>query len=263
MRIWHQSMTVLDNLPGYEERLRSHSKKVLLPDTEVVMHGLRKDTYSSDYPGVDIAHRALFTLHSMQWFGFVWQAQQEGFDGFAVCTTIDPFLNELKTLVDIPVVGCAEATYLTIPTLGERFGLVLFNELLAPAYVEQIRSYKLLEHFVGVEASGLDFSKVLEGYRNPKNAIASFTTAAQKLIDRGAQVIIPGEMPLNLLLASEGIDRIEGVPIIDSLGLTLCTTQMRVQLKQSSNLAPNEKGWNHSKPNARRLEEVLRYYGHI
>jgi hypothetical protein len=70
-------------------------------------------------------------------------------------------------------------------------------------------------------------------------------------------------MPLNLLLASEGIDRIEGVPIIDSLGLTLCTTQMRVQLKQSSNLAPNEKGWNHSKPNARRLEEVLRYYGHI
>lgn len=127
MRIWHQSMTVLDNLPGYEERLLSHSKKVLLPSTEVVMHGLRKDTYSSAYPGVDIAHRALFTLHSMQWFGFVWHAEQEGFDGFAVCTTIDPFLNELKTLVNTPVVGCAEATFLTIPTLGEKFGLVLLN----------------------------------------------------------------------------------------------------------------------------------------
>ena len=40
MRIWHQSMTVLDVLPAYRERIQAHAKKIVHADTEVVVHGL-------------------------------------------------------------------------------------------------------------------------------------------------------------------------------------------------------------------------------
>ena len=54
MRIWHQSMTVLDVLPAYRARIQAHAKKIVHADTEVVVHGLAIDTYPSDYPGGDI-----------------------------------------------------------------------------------------------------------------------------------------------------------------------------------------------------------------
>ena len=51
MRLWHQSFTVLGDLPGYEDAMRAHLAKTLRPDTEVVFHGQAPGTYPGDYPG--------------------------------------------------------------------------------------------------------------------------------------------------------------------------------------------------------------------
>ena len=40
MKIWHQSFTVLSQLPPYAAALQAHFHKVARPDTEVVMHGM-------------------------------------------------------------------------------------------------------------------------------------------------------------------------------------------------------------------------------
>ncbi len=45
MKLWHQSFTVLGDLPGYEDAMRAHLTKVLRPDTEVVFHGQANGTY--------------------------------------------------------------------------------------------------------------------------------------------------------------------------------------------------------------------------
>ena len=37
----------------------------------------------------------------------------------------------------------------------------------------------------------------------------SLRAAVRKLIDAGADVIIPGEIPLNLLMASQGVSRVD------------------------------------------------------
>ena len=39
MKIWHQSFTVLQNVPAYAEAIQQHLRRVLRPDTEVVLHG--------------------------------------------------------------------------------------------------------------------------------------------------------------------------------------------------------------------------------
>ena len=54
MRIWHQSFTVLEDLPDYRQAMEAHIRKVLRPDTAFTMHGVLPGTYPSNYPGTDL-----------------------------------------------------------------------------------------------------------------------------------------------------------------------------------------------------------------
>lgn len=261
MRLWHQSMTVLEDLPAYKERIQHHARKVLRADTEVVLHGLARDTYPSNYPGDDISYGSLFAMHSLQWMAYAWKAQRDGFDGFAMCTMADPMLREIRSIVDIPVVGCAETCFLTVQTLGRRFGMLLFIERMEALYEEMLRAHGLAERCVGVLPVGFGFRDVLQGFDQPGPLLDRFRAAARKLIDAGAEVIIPAEVPLNLLLASEGLHRIDDVAVIDSLGLTLKMTETAVDLRRTTGLAPSRRGWRNASPRPERVEQVLRYYG--
>ncbi|MBU6190450.1 MAG: racemase, partial [Betaproteobacteria bacterium] len=80
IRIWHQSFTELHQLPAYQQAMDAHVRRVVRPDTEVVLHGVKPGTYPGNYPGTDIAHSALYTLHASQWITQALKASDEGFD---------------------------------------------------------------------------------------------------------------------------------------------------------------------------------------
>jgi allantoin racemase len=261
MRIYHQSLTVLGDLPEYEQRMRAHVKKVVRSDTEVVLHGMLPGTYDANYPGNDIAFRFLFNMHSTQWVVHALNAQSEGFDAFALCSLPDPMLTEIRTLVDIPVVGSGETCFHLATMYGQRFGMLLFIERMAARYLRQIEECGLSGHCVGVQPVGFGFADVLEAFDRPGPLIDRFRIAARKMIAAGADVIIPGEIPLNVLLASEGISRIDDVPLIDSLGVTLKMAEMMVDLKASTGLSPSRRGWEHAAPAPERVKAVLDFYG--
>jgi allantoin racemase len=261
MRIWHQSLTVLDQLPAYEARMREHIGRVVRPNTEVVLHGMLPGTYPGNYPGDDIAFQWLFTMHSTQWAVHALNAERSGFDAFAMCSLPDPLLTEVRTLVDIPVVGCGETCFHLATMYGQRFGMLLFIDRMAARYLQQIAGHGLSSHCVGVEPVGFHFKDVLEAFDKPGTVIDRFRTAARRLIAAGADVIIPGEIPLNVLLASEGIHRIDDVPLIDSLAVTLKMAEMMVDLKATTGLAPSRRGWANAMPRRERVLEVLAFYG--
>ena len=261
MRIWHQSLTVLEDVPDYAARIAQHIRRVLRPDTEVVLHGLAPGTYPANYPGDDIGYASLFTLHSLQFPVQAINAERAGFDAFAMCTLHDPMLREVRSIVDIPVVGAGEVCFNLAGMLGRRFGMLLFIDQMAPRYLEQIRDYGLAERCIGVVPVGFRFRDVLAGFANPGPLIDKFTAAARSLIAAGADVIIPGEIPLNVLLAWEGVQRVDDVPLIDSLALTLKMTETVVDLAQTTGFAPSRRGWLHARPPRERVEQVLRFYG--
>lgn len=80
MRIWHQSFTVLEDLPAYTKALKTEIARVCRPDTEVVMHGQIPGTYSSRYPGNDLGHSFIYRLHELQWVAAALEAEKQGFD---------------------------------------------------------------------------------------------------------------------------------------------------------------------------------------
>lgn len=255
MRIWHQSLTVLDDLPDYAARMRAHVRSAVRPDTEVVLHGLMPGTYPANYPGTDIGYGALFTLHSLQFPLQALNAERQGFDAFACCTLPDPMLREARSLVRIPVVGAGEVCFREAARHG-RFGMLVFIDRMAQRYLEQVRDLGLSAQCVGVEPVGFGFQDVVKSFDDPRRVQDLFAQSARRMIARGAQAIIPGEIPLNVLLASSGMREVDGVPLLDSLALTLKAAEAAVDAP-----APPAAGWVGDKVPRERLLQVLRFYG--
>jgi allantoin racemase len=263
MRIWHQSFTELSRLPAYAEGMKSHAARILRPDTEVVWHGQLPGTYPGNYPGDDIGYGPLFAMHGLQWVAAARQAQAEGFDAFAMCTLPNPMLRECRAIVDIPVIGLGEATFHLASMLGQRFGVMMFIDRMVPLYQEQIAAYGLQDRCAVVrKAEGITFQDVLAGYTDPAPAIAKFETAARAMIrnDR-ADVIVPGEVPLSLLLARNGVSRIDGVPIMDTLACCLKMAEMMVDLKRTTGIWQSREGFFNAAPSKARMDEVAAFYG--
>jgi allantoin racemase len=261
MRIWHQSFTNLDDLPAYRQAIETHIRKVVRPDTEVVMHGVRPGTYPSNYPGTDISYSSLYTLHALQWFTQGIQAQDEGFDAYAMCTLPNPFIREIRSVLDMPVVGYGESSFHLACQLGHRFGLFVFIDRMIPLYQEQLTTYGLQTRCAGIRPVGFAFQDVLAAWHDPGALLARFEQSALSMIEAGADVIVPGEMPLNILLARNGVTHIKGVPVLDGIAVTLKMAESLVDLRRSVGLSQSRSGWMHATPPRERLDQVLKFYG--
>jgi allantoin racemase len=260
MRIWHQSFIVLEDAPAYTDRVRQHIDRVKHPGTVVDLHGPVPGTYSTDYPGVDLGYSFLFGMHSLQWPANAVVAQREGYDAFALCTIIDPMYREIKTIVDIPVVAAGEICFHVASMHGQRFGLMLFMDRVIPRYAQLIEWAGLTGRCAGIRQSGLQFSDVAKGFDHPGPVIDRFRETARGMIAAGADVIIPGEIPMNVLLAAEGVNRVDDVPVIDCLGVTIKMTEMMVELRASTGLAHSRHGWHNAAPPAARVAQVMDFY---
>jgi Asp/Glu/hydantoin racemase len=261
MRIWHQSFTVLQDLPAYNDALAAHFKKMARPDTEIVMHGMAEGTYPTNYPGTDICFDVIQRLHGPQFLMAGIAAEEAGFDAYAISSIPDIMLRETRASLNIPVVGYGESAMLFACTLGEKFGILNFIEGMAGQLADNALRYGLGSRFVAARQVGFTFADVLKGYSHPAELIERFKTAARKMIADGADVIIPGEAPLCVLLANNGVNRVDDVPVMDSLAAWIKMAESLVDLRRSSGLSPSRRGYFQAMPPRARLKELLAFYG--
>jgi hypothetical protein len=81
-------------------------------------------------------------------------------------------------------------------------------------------------------------------YADPQPVIAAFTAAAERLIARGADVIIPAEGVLAELLARHGVREIQGAPVMDVFGVAWAYALMEVRLWRNTGLRVG-RAWQH------------------
>ena len=261
MRIWHQSFTVLDDVPHYRDALQRHLSAQAAPGTKVELHGMKPGTYPSDYPGTHIGYAYLAGLHREQFVQAALRAQDEGYDAFLIATIPDTGYEEVRTLVDIPVIAFGQTSVLVAATLGDRVGIVNFIAELEPQLRRNLRNYRL-DQLVGpivqVEAA---FTDVMAAYADPPPLLDAFTAAARTAIADGATVIVPGEGPLNVFLADQGVSRVDGVPVLDSLGTCVRMAELRAAQRAATGLHPAGVGFYGARP-ARPLVDAARsFYG--
>lgn len=261
MKIWHQSFTVLEHLGAYADGLRSHFARVARPGTEIVLHGMDPGTYRSNYPGEDIRHVALQYLHGMQFVTAGLQAEAHGYDAYAISSLPDPALREIRSMLEIPVVGYGESAMLAACLLGRRFGVLGFIAELVPLIEDNVRRYGLEARFAGARDVGFRFADVLAAYSEPAALIERFRAAARALLAHGADVIIPGEAPLCVLLAANGVSEVDGAPVLDALSAWVKCAEMLVDLRVQSGIRGARRGYFHEPPSRERLQELARFYG--
>lgn len=262
IRIWHHSFTVLENLPAYGSAMREHLARAVAPGTTVEMHGMHARTYRTEYPGHDIQHAYFQTLHSQQFILGAIEAEEQGYDAFAMMTLPEPSLQDVRSLVDIPVVGYGESAMLVASMLGERAGVLLFIKGMAATIDRNVQRMGLGSRFVGATDVGFTFDDVLAAYGgDAAPLIAKFQEAARTMIGRGADVIIPGEAPLCLLLARHGVTEVDGVPVLDAVTATVKAAEMMVGMRRVTGAAPSRAGFFRSQPPRARVKELLEFYG--
>jgi Asp/Glu/hydantoin racemase len=265
MKIWHQSFTVLQDLPAYVDVLKQRIGAVVRPDTEVVLHGQIPGTYSSEYPGGDLAFGVLYWMHGLQWLAAAREAEKQGFDAMVLASIAGPMAQEIRTIVDIPVVGYGEAAFNLAGLYGRRAGMLFFIKERLDFWPEQLKAWGLGDRFVGIEHAGVTFHDVLAAHMDASKrdgVIARVVEQGEKLVrETGADVIVPGELPLNLLLTGAGVQYIAGATIIDGIATSFKFAEMLVDLRRVSGMKPSRHGFFHAAPDRKRFEQVLEFYG--
>lgn len=261
IKIWHQSFTVLEKLPDYAAALRAHMGRVARPGTEVVLHGMHRDTYATEYPGNDIRYCLLHGLHASQFVVNGLAAQEAGYDAYAISTIPDPALRETRSLLDIPVVAYGETAMHLACFLGQRFGILVFIEELVPLLEENVRRYGLVSRVAAVRHVGFRFADVAAAFARPAPIVERFQEAARRMIADGADVLIPGEAVLCVLLASQGVSRVDDVPVLDALAATVKMAEVMVDLRRVAGIEVSRRGYFAAVPPRGRVVDLLRFYG--
>lgn len=260
IRIWHQSFTVLSDLAAYDEALRTHFRRVSHADTVIDMHGMRDGTYRTNYPGDDIKHAGFQYLHSLQFMQAAVLAERQGYDAYALSTLPEPGLHDIRTLVSIPVIGYGESAARAAVADGRKFGALVFIPELAELYRENVRRHGLGCRLVGAGDVGFRFTDVLAAFDRPDALIDRFRASARQLIAQGAEAIVPGEAPLNVLLAMNGVTRVDGVEVIDSLGAWVHAAEDAVAARRAGASADGT-GYFGATVDPVRRDELLSFYG--
>lgn len=155
------------------------------------------------------------------------QAEQDGYDAVIMHCCSDPGLYEARRRVSIPVIGPGEATLRAGSILGSSIGMTVPSDASVAHHWRQIRDVGVTQQVIGVEPINREIGK----YRgqDPAAMTDALVAAAQRLVDRGADVICPTGLafiPVRVS-AAEVSERI-GVTVLDPAYLAMRSAETLV-----------------------------------
>lgn len=239
VRIWHQSITDLEQLPGYAKMLAEHARAVCGPTTTVDIHGVLPGTYPAGLAPIEMGRYPWSTtLRALQIAENALQAEKAGYHAVAISCFIDPALEQARALVDIPVVGALETALFVASTVGRSFGLIALDEHMAQTLRLLVARYgfndrvRIITGLAGAQTEhGLD-----KAFNGSPAFVERFTAQARTLIAQGVDVIIPAEGVLNTALVRNDIHAVDDIPVLDSYGAVLSYAEMLVSMQRRCKL---------------------------
>ncbi|NMM78116.1 hypothetical protein B2J89_15670 [Acidovorax sp. SRB_24] len=163
-------------------------------------------------------------------------AEAAGYDAFALGCFFDPALREARSLVDIPVVSLSETSMLTACSLGRRFAVVSLNDFQSQLTEDLAYQYGLTQRLAGIVTMAPAVS-LFELETNSASVKARFLQACREAVALGAEVVIPGDGVLNAFLVREKVLHVDGVVVMDPLGVLFHHAAYFAQLRCHTGLS--------------------------
>ena len=254
-RIWAQGATDQVGHRSYLAQLLPHMKACTDPDFDI--------EFKTMTPSVTTVHALSELRFSREVIRGAIAAERDGYDVFFMNHFQDVGLYEARAAVKIPVLGLGEATLRHACIMGRKLGLIALNPAFIPTHNEQISRYGLQQRIAGIRAMEASISDYMEAFTSPakKSELqAIFDREARRLIDGGADVIVPtGGIPM-MLFGKETDANVDGAPIVNGVTVVIKAAEMAVKLKRLGvSVASRIPQSGFALPSAQTLDEFLRH----
>ncbi len=206
---------------GVTEKIASIATKAAGPQTQL-------DFITAPYGVPYIATRAEALIGGQAALEILADHKDE-YDAAVLAAFGDPGLGAIREMIDIPVVGLAEASLLAACPLGRNFSIVSFSSNLEAWYQECVEWHKMEQRLASIRMLNAPFSDINSVQSELEDMLVDL---AQKAISEDkADVIITAGAPL-AGLASKVRDLIpvpvvEGVAAAVKMAETMCVLQPR------------------------------------
>ena len=248
MRIWYQTMTDVGEYPPYRDALLAHAKVVLGSEVEVDVNGVRPGTYGGRPPIEVLKYPYGYHVLLPQVVENVRRAEADGYDAVALGSYSEPFLREARSAVDIPVASMAESTLLVACSVAARAALITVTDEIAWMAEHLVDKHHLRDRVACIRRVDppVNETELVAMFDDPAPFVERFSADARAAIAERADVIIPAEGVLNELLFAAGLREVDGVSIMDCVGVTLCYAQLLARLHSTTGLHPGRR-WEYPK----------------
>jgi allantoin racemase len=124
-------------------------------------------------------------------------AQEEGYDAVCVDTMSDSGVNALRSVLDIPVIGPARASYCTALMLGDRFSILTQWDPWKAAYKKTLMEYGLADRCASIRSIDIqpDLKNLLGG--KEEDVFPKLLREAERCIADGADVVCLGSTTMH------------------------------------------------------------------
>ena len=251
-KLWFQGATDRQFMAPYIAKVEAHLKSILDPDFSATFH--------TTTPPATTTHAITEYRIGRNLIKNAVEAQKQGYAAMAITHFQDAGLAEVKSVVDIPVLGLGETTLLHACTLGRKLGLITINPVFIPWHEDQVIRYGLQSRVVGVRAVQATVADFIDSFarEDAKAKLApKWERECRILLDAGADVIVPaGGLPM-MLFGSERGANYEGAPIVNGVTLIAKSAEMAVKLRESAGMAAVSRRSNYVNPPEKALKEFI------
>jgi allantoin racemase len=212
LKLWHQSTTEMSRESPYGKALVRRAQEVLGDSVVLDTFGLPAGTYRGR--GVSAANSNAFVYHRIldRVIDNAIRAEREGYDAFIIGSYSEPFLKETRAAVNIPVLSLFETTLLVGCSLGTRTAFITTS----PPVVDMINKSVSFHRMADRVGDVVSLEPAFEGpalhaaFNDPSRLIASFERSAIKALENGADVLVPAEGIIAVILTKGGSDTVQG-----------------------------------------------------
>jgi allantoin racemase len=247
-KIWFQGATDRVHMAPYIAKVEAHLKSVLEPDFSATFH--------TTTPPATTTHAITEYRIGRNLIKNAVEAERQGYSAMAITHFQDAGLAEVKSVVDIPVLGLGETTLLHACTLGRKLGLITINPVFIPWHEDQVIRYGLQQRVIGVRAVKATVAEFIEAFASPaglEKIKPLWERECRALLDQGADVIVPaGGLPMMLFGGSE----MDGAPVVNGVTLIAKAAEMLIKLRQFGGAKLSRRS-NLVKPPDQALKEFL------
>lgn len=247
-KLWFQGATDRQFMAPYIAKVEAHLKSVLDPDFSATFH--------TTTPPATTTHAITEYRIGRNLIKNAVEAERQGYAAMVITHFQDAGLAEVKSVVDIPVIGLGETTLMHSLTLGRKLGLVTINPVFIPWHEDQVIRYGLQQRVIGVRAVPATVADFIDAFASDKG-FAKIKPLWEKecrvLLDAGADVIVPaGGLPMMLFGGTE----MDGAPVINGVTLVAKTAELAVRLRAHGMFKVSRRS-NYVKPPDKALKEFL------